>query len=300
MKRWIIFSFYACILGFIFVYIQRLDFSKIDGIVFNYGWLAFASILGIVFRYWGAFVWMQILKGLGHKKIDNVQEMNFVYAQSWLGRYIPGKVVWIAGKVYLASQYGISKSKLAVSSILEGMLQVIVITNLSLLFLSFSNRIEVVSSNVRLALIFFALGISLLLIPKVFNYLLFFAFRLFKKEFSNDDNIDFSVILRGCALYGFGSLLTGLSYFFLVSSFVDVKFGMAPFIMGTFNLAGAIGMISMISPSGIGVREGVQFLLLGFVMHPEMALVVTIVARIWSLLIDLLFFIITYTVKKYI
>lgn len=62
--------------------------------------------------------------------------------------------------------------------------------------------------------------------------------------------------------------------------------------MGAFNLAGAIGMLAIAVPSGLGVRDGIQLILLGVIMPPEIALAITVAARLWSLLIDVLFFVI--------
>ena len=53
-------------------------------------------------------------------------------------------------------------------------------------------------------------------------------------------------------------------------------------------LAGAIGILSLFAPSGLGVREAIQLLLLPRVIPAEIALVVTVAARIWSIAVDAL------------
>jgi uncharacterized membrane protein YbhN (UPF0104 family) len=62
------------------------------------------------------------------------------------------------------------------------------------------------------------------------------------------------------------------------------------FVMGADTLAGAIGMIVIFAPSGIGVREGIQLTLLSLIMPKELALIITVVTRLWNVLVDLLFF----------
>src|SRR5690606_15773151 len=86
-----------------------------------------ATLLAMAFRYWGAFIWLAILRTLGATRLrQNLSQLLHVYAKSWLGRYIPGTAPWILGKIYFASKLGVSKNKLAVSSLLEGGLQIIV------------------------------------------------------------------------------------------------------------------------------------------------------------------------------
>ena len=48
-------------------------------------------------------------------------------------------------------------------------------------------------------------------------------------------------------------------------------------------------MLAVFAPGGLGVREGVQALLLALVMPVPIALVVVVVTRVWSLAVDGLF-----------
>ncbi|MDQ3065383.1 MAG: hypothetical protein M3Q36_03890, partial [bacterium] len=64
----------------------------------------------------------------------------------------------------------------------------------------------------------------------------------------------------------------------------------ALFIMGVGNIAGAISMLAIFAPSGLGVREGVQLTLLSLIMPTELALLVTITTRLWGVAMDVIFF----------
>jgi uncharacterized membrane protein YbhN (UPF0104 family) len=73
-----------------------------------------------------------------------------------------------------------------------------------------------------------------------------------------------------------------------------VDSGIAPglyvYCVGAYNLAGALGMATPILPSGIGVRDGVLLLLLTFVLPSEIAVALTVLSRLWSVIVDLLFY----------
>ena len=98
---------------------NKLIHTNIDWGIFTGAVLTF---LGIRLLYPG--IWIFILKDFG-QKIHNYWELNLVYAKTWLGRYIPGKVAWIGGKIYFGSQQGLDIKILALSSLLEAIIQLI-------------------------------------------------------------------------------------------------------------------------------------------------------------------------------
>jgi len=85
-----------------------------------------------------------------------------------------------------------------------------------------------------------------------------------------------------------------LPYFLLVKS-VHHQIGMElfPFLGAVYLLAGVLGTLAFFTPSGIGVREGVQALLLGSVLPKETVVVVVILARLWSSVMDVSFFLLS-------
>lgn len=284
-------AFYAIFLVFIIFYIQRLDFSSINSLRFDWFYLALSIIFSLMFRYWGVYIWVTILRGIGAKNIGSFSTLSAVYAKSWLGRYLPGNV-WVIGKVYFASQHGISKTKLVVSSMLEGALQVLVIIDISLIFILVDDRLTVLSSTLKFILVGAAVTLSALMTPPVFNHLISAAYFLIKKRhLDTKDWATVPIVLRASAQYGFGAILTGTSYFFLSRSITNtIRASDFLFLIDAFNLAGAIGILSFFTPSGLGVREGILLMLLGTVMPSELAIIITVVSRIWSLMMDLVFF----------
>ena len=59
--------------------------------------------------------------------------------------------------------------------------------------------------------------------------------------------------------------------------------------MGASSLAGAVSMLAIFAPSGIGVREGIQLALLSIIMPTEYALVITVFTRLWGVAMDFIF-----------
>jgi uncharacterized membrane protein YbhN (UPF0104 family) len=108
-----------------------------------------------------------------------------------------------------------------------------------------------------------------------------------------DLSINHRAVLSGLSLYGVGYFISGASQYLLARSILPVAWDDFFFVVAAFNIAGAVGMASVVTPSGLGVREGVLLILLPVVMPREAALVVTAASRLWSIIVDLAFFAIT-------
>ena len=294
-KKVINVALYILIAVFLVNYLRSIDTNKLRDLHFNLSYLAIASLISLLFRYQGVYIWRLILKKLGAVDLPGFRTLSFVYSKAWLGRYIPGTVTWIAGKVYFASSHGISKKRLSIASVLEGATQICAIFALSMFFLSIDSRFSVVSREYRLLMA--ALGISgiILLWQPIFNKIIVLLLTITKKihlkssELESNNGAVFSAILN----YSFGFFISGASYFFLTKAFYpSLALHDFFFIVAIFNIAGVIGMLSILTPSGIGVRESVQLLLLPLVLPLETALLITVIARLWSVIIDLVFFLI--------
>ena len=292
--------FYILLIVFLIFYIRSIDFAKLTSVDIIWVILLFGLVIDVVGRYWMVLIWLVILKGLGATKLNDVRGLAYVYAKSWLGRYIPGTAPWILGKIYFASKHGVEKGKLAISSLLEAALQIIVMLAFSLFALALDPRLDVISPETKAMMGLLLVVCLAFLLPPVFNYFMNLAHRILKKRPLDKNNYaDARTIGRGAALYLISALLTGLTFFFIAKS-VDptIETSNLLFIMAIANLSGALGMLAIFVPSGLGVREGVQLLLLTVVVSPEHAIIIAVIARLLSVVSDLSFFCLTRFTQK--
>lgn len=294
------FVFYVLLAIFLYFYLKSIDYSQFANISIAWEFLVVATIFDLVTRYWGGYVWYSILNQMSSTKIKHFTELMYVYAKSWMARYIPGSVAWIVSKVYFASKYGISKNKLAVSSLLEAGLQVTVVMASAIVLLMLDSRFALIS-DVQKALMFAALaGCVVVLIPPVFNRIVAILYKIIKKKpFDKEHYITTRLVLRSSGLYLLWSLLGGIALFFIAKAvYPELGYDNMLFIMGVGSLSGALGMLAFFTPSGLGVKEGVQIVLLGLVMPTEFALVISVAMRLWSVVVDFLFFGSTFATQK--
>ena len=292
LKKTVPYVFYAFVAVFLVYFLLTADYSKLSEIEFNWWYFALATIAGLAYRYWGSFTWQQILRRLGAKAAFS-RELIYVYAKSWLGRYIPGTAPWILGKIYFASKLGISKNKLAVSSLLEGMLQIIITLLISFIILLIDSRADqFIDSNLRVAIVISIVIGCVALVPMFFNKVIAAIYKIIKKKvFAEEHYVTSGAVINGTLLYIVGAIIGGISFLLIAKSiYAPLGWSDALYILGVSNLANAISMLAIFAPSGIGVREGIQIALLSIVMPPEIAAVIALTTRLWGVLIDFLFF----------
>lgn len=287
-------TFVALVVVFLAVYLRSIDFQQLQDININWLLVLAGSAVGMVFRYWGVMTWRYILRDLGSRDLPSYRIMADVYAKAWMGRYIPGTVPWIAGKIYMAASYGISKSRLAVSSLLEGGMQIIATMVVSFLLIGFDPRIQIIPLGLKLILIAISVIGIIVLYPPIFNGLMALGFRLVRGQKPHDElRINGIAVVRSFGLYAVNNFTNGISCFLVTLALVpDLSIGTIWYVIGAFGVSVAIGMATPFVPSGIGVRDGAQLVLLTAVMSKEEALVVTVFTRLWSVVVDVLFFLV--------
>lgn len=285
---WLKTGFFVAIAVALTWYLFSIDWSELEGITFRLDVLAFALVLAMAFRYLGVGVWRTVLTQLGAKDLPRFSILADVYAKAWLARYIPGTIPWIAGKIYLAAEQGISKSKLAVSSVVEAGAQIVGVGAISLTLLALDGRIAEVSSFFRVLALVGALVLAVAIAPPVFNRLIALGMRLLKR--GSDVTVSWRGIGTPVALYAAGAVLSGLSYVVMSHALLPgITVADTWYLVGAFGLAGVVGMLTPLVPSGLGTRDGAQLVLLVLILPPAEAALLMVASRVWSVVVDVLF-----------
>jgi len=82
--------------------------------------------------------------------------------------------------------------------------------------------------------------------------------------------------------------LTGLAFAALVRSLFPLAASAVPLAVAGYAAAYAVGFLSLLTPAGLGVREGVLVLALAPVVPAGPALVIALVSRLWMMVFELL------------
>ena len=79
----------------------------------------------------------------------------------------------------------------------------------------------------------------------------------------------------------------GVGLFFILKSIIDVPFILFWLIPGIVSVSIVLGMVVLISPGGLGVREGLIVLLLSPFVVSSMGIIFSVIARLLLSLVEL-------------
>jgi glycosyltransferase 2 family protein len=92
------------------------------------------------------------------------------------------------------------------------------------------------------------------------------------------------LLVVGYAIYW---VVTGLAFAALVASLASLAAADVPLVVAAYAAAYAAGFLALLTPAGLGVREGVLVVALAPVLPAGPALVVALVSRVWMMLAEL-------------
>jgi uncharacterized membrane protein YbhN (UPF0104 family) len=93
-----------------------------------------------------------------------------------------------------------------------------------------------------------------------------------------------ALLAAGYAVYW---AVTGLAFAALVASLYPLAPADVPLVMAAYAAAYAAGFLALLTPAGLGVREGVLVVALAPVLPAGPALVVALLSRAWMMLVEL-------------
>ena len=92
-----------------------------------------------------------------------------------------------------------------------------------------------------------------------------------------------ALLVAGYAVYW---AVTGLAFATLVASVYPLAASDVPLVVAAYAAAYAAGFLALLTPAGLGVREGVLVVALAPVLPAGPALVVALVSRLWMMLVE--------------
>jgi len=235
-----------------------------------------------------ALGWALLLNNMAGKKY--ISKLSVVKAmRAWLltimSRYLPGNVWHIFSRMAFANQLNVGKSQIISSSTLEQGLAVIgamLIAAVSLPFWPLADMPQEWLPNFILFMFLFLFGLAVLH-PRILSPILrWAAFRLHKPKL--EWTFDYKTIIQFVFIYALAAFFAGLALVAVMAGLGEFRATNIIFIIGSSALAWVVGYLSFITPSGLGVREGVLTALLALVYPLPIAIVASLIFRVTSTL----------------
>lgn len=192
-----------------------------------------------------------------------------------MGRYVPGKIWMIIGRIHLSAKEGVPVLESTCSIYIETATLLIATLMLSYVAMQEYALGSVNSSYLTIAGIIFLIS---LLHPIVLERIINIGLRILKKP-RISVNVSFLTVLKFVVFYLISWQVSGLALYFLVASLHNVGTPNVPIYSGIIATAWFVGLISIFAPSGLGVREGVMAYLLGHMIPIPIAVAVSFLSR---------------------
>ena len=206
-----------------------------------------------------------------------------IWFLSNLARYVPGNVWSYVGAVELGRREGVARrTTLAVMALTQVLsVGVAVLAGLPVLL---AERARL-GRPALLGVVVVAVGAALAALFR--RQLLALA----RRRLPGFDPADLTpsagtvvLLVVGYAVYW---AITGLAFAALMASLAPLAAGDIPLVVAAYAAAYAAGFLALLTPAGLGIREGVLVVALAPVLPAGPALVVALVSRLWMMLVEL-------------
>ena len=269
------------VLGFIYYVTKDVSFSSFDLYDFKsqHFFLFFLVTLGLIpHLLLLAFLWQYILKFLG-QNLDLIEAWRISSIAS-LGRYLPGKIWLFVGKIAMSKQLGLDIKRVSSSLMFEIIGNVIGAFFVFVLFLLSVDQLFDIKINKYYLLLFVPIT-SFLVYPNLLINFLNFFLKLSKKEIVSE-RINIKNIIFLITVLALDWIYQGFLFSIIVSFFGLNLFENLNTLIFINAASWLIGFLSVMSPGGIGIREGVMIELLSDIgILKQNAIQISIMARIW-------------------
>ncbi|HET7543688.1 MAG TPA: hypothetical protein VFK05_27635 [Polyangiaceae bacterium] len=208
---------------------------------------------------------------------------------SGLTRYVPGKVWNLALQMYWLTQLGISKSLVVYVNLINLFVGIVTEVMLGVAYLLLSSDEIPLSTTLSLLAVLLVLDFCVIRFQsQILNWAFSLLERVLKRDFPRSD-IPVALMVRlhviqfaSCFLFGIGAYLLclGLGYRLLPRE--------ALLIMASLLLSEVGGILAVLAPGGLGVREGIMYAMLAGASTAAISLVLPLAVRAVTMIVDVL------------
>ena len=271
----------ALVIAFLIAYLAR-NWSEVRDHDWTVRWgrLLLASA-GTALAYSGfVLLWRRLVQTLGGAL--TIADAHRIWYLANLARFVPGKVLQLAGTAYLARAKGVAPVA-SVSAMITGQIFVLG-TGLVIAALALPETVEQ-GAGLRIATILTATLFLIVLLTPLFGP----PYRLALRALGRDPILEV-VSWHGRVSLAAGYLLTwivlGGSFHLFLTAVTDVPPNSFWAVTGIFAASYLAGFLAVFVPGGLGVREGALAVLLAAYIPASIAIAIAFLARIWSTAVE--------------
>lgn len=250
---------------------------------FNFPQLALAAIFSSTWFFIRTWIWSQLLREV-HERVPYWPAFR-VFMISEVARYVPGKIWQYVSRVYLARKYSIPPAVTLTTALVELLMMMVAAGGI---ILATASRILPALQQEYQSLFVLALLAAVALVHprslKLWSRLL--AGFLRQEWVPFDVRYSHLVVILAASLATW--LLSGFGFSLFVQALTRGTDGHNIQLISVNAASWLIGLLAVVVPAGVGVREGVMTLLLSRIMPHPTAAIIAIASRLWITLLEVL------------
>jgi len=280
------------VVGWFFAQVLLANWSAVAAIDVSFdGWsvlamLLFAGAVPLSGLIWGRMT--ALLSGTSVPVLEAVR----VQCASWLLKYVPGQLGSAVNKVVWGGRRGIPRSLMVITFVYENAFLLIgsVVPALAVLAVTTAGQgVAAGSRDVWLAVVAALVLMALVGDPRVFRAVAgVLGSRVLKRELPQEHFLGAAAAARYQLAFLGPRLLNAAGFVCVALSTVPVPARLFLPLGAIYVLAGAVGILAVFVPSGLGVRESVIVVFAAIVMPVEQAVLLSLLARLYSTAADVL------------
>lgn len=293
MKKWFNILIYISLI-FLAYKLYQANYLKIPKI-HNMSYLFMSLILLSLGMIANTVCWSNVLRVYGYS-VSYSKGLAAV-GLSVFTKYIPGKILMILGRAeYISQQYSISRKSTSTLSLITQLISIwtgLTLGILGIILLGGNSKLEITIISIIVWLLF----VVLIFTPTLGSAISYIVKFLGKSNFKLPV-LQFKQTLKVIPYFILNWGLWCLSFYFLCLALtfnckITIITGLA------FALGGSVGIISIITPGGLGVREGVigGFLLSAGLTTAD-STTLAVASRLWFLFGEIFIFIFSILISK--
>jgi hypothetical protein len=202
-----------------------------------------------------------------------------------LGKYLPGKVMFVGNYYLLSRAVGISNVQVGTSFVISQALWMLTASLCALPVLSLLNP------ALKYTVLLFPVALLLLIHPRFLGWLMRMGQRVAGRgqgqPLPMPEGLAVSLYVQAALLYLLNWGLAGLGAWLSLRAFTPLEVQVFPLALAALALGTVAGFVALFAPVGLGIREGLGALLLAPAVGVDVALLGLLLLRGISVVVDL-------------
>lgn len=266
---------------------------------FNVAFIALSVLFTSSTYLLATYSWTRLVNFLsGSPKLSYCEALAVVNTGN-LTKYLPGKVWSYALQMYWLDKIGVKKSLILYANIINLLISITTSLLLGLLYLTvIRHTFHLPSVHLALAAIILADIFFIVSSHRLTRMVIFTTNKLFKQDVEYY-RMPSSLSLLLHLLNLLAAFCFGIGGYFLCKGIgFEIEPAVTLLIMSSMLISDVIGFLAIIIPGGLGVREGLMYLMLTGHSSQSLALIIPVASRIVNMVVDLSLGLFSYLLLK--